>query len=202
MVDLNKAILGGGSISNAPSQAEQQAALQKEKDAAFNPANAGGAAAEPPARRRIPLSVPRRKLECTPIPGYVLYWFKESNITIAQQAGYDFVDNREVTLNQGVESSSSDLSGNTDLGSRVSVLGGTTERGHPERLVLMKIREDWWREDRKLLDNENAAIIHTIFGGQIVAGDRGVGDHSQSYVKTSIAQGKGALFNRGLKKVT
>lgn len=198
MVDFNKAILGQ---SNAPSAAEQAAALQKEKAAAFNPANADGVAAQQPARRRIPLSVPRRRLEASPIPGFVLYWFKESNIEIAIQAGYDFVDNREVILNQSVESSSGDLSGNTDLGSRVSVIGGTSERGGPERLVLMKIREEWWVEDRKLLDAENAQVIQAVFGGQIFGADR-AGDHTQSYVKTSVAHGSGRLFNRGLKKVT
>lgn len=194
--DLIKATLNADS-----NLAKQAAALDQQKTATFNPANADGVAAQQPTRRRIPLSVPRRKLEATPIPGYVLYWFKESNIEIAQQAGYDFVDNREVTLNQSIESSSSDNSGNTDLGSRVSVVGGVGERGAPERLVLMKIREDWWREDRKLLDNENAQIIQTIFGGEIFGRERG-GDHSQSYVKTSLASGRGALFNRGLKKQT
>lgn len=183
-------------ISNSKAQ---EAALDAQKLAAFNPANEGGVAGR--RRQRIPLSVPRRKLEASPIPGFVLYWFKESNIEIALQAGYEFVDNREVIINQTVEANSSDNSGNTDLGSRVSVIGDRVgERGVPERLVLMKIPEDWWREDRKLLDNENAAILNTIFGGQIFAAERG--DHTQSYVKTSIAHGRGALFNRGIKKVT
>lgn len=188
---------------NAEQSKQAAAALEAQKLATFNPANPDGVAASAPklARRRIPLSVPRRKLEATPIPGYVLYWFKESNTEIAIQAGYDFVDAEEVTINQTNEAGSSEASGNTDLGSRVSVIGDRVgERGVPERLILMKIPEDWWREDRELLDNENAAIIKTIFGGGIFAAERG--DHSQSYVKTSIAHGRGALFNRGLKKVT
>lgn len=179
---------------------EQAAALDVQKSAAFNPANLGGVTAEPPARRRIPLSVPRRRLEADPIPGYVLYWFKESNIQTALAAGYEFVDNCEVKLNQTNEGGSSDASGNTDLGSRVSVIGDRIgERGVPERAVLMKLREDWWREDRKLLDDENATVISGIFGGSIVGAERG--DHSQSYVKTVIGQGSGKLLNRGLKKV-
>lgn len=174
--------------------------LEKEKLATFNPANAGGAVAEPLRRRRIPLSVPRRKLEAVPIPGYVLYWFKESNIPQAIEAGYDFVDNREVTINQTNEGNSSSTSGNTDLGSRVSVIGDrSNENGQPERLVLMKIREEWWREDREILDNKNAATMQQIFGEGVIAGS-GRGDHSQSYVKTAIAQGRGALLNRGLAK--
>lgn len=193
--DIQAALQAGSTL------AKQAAALDQQKAAAFNPANANGVAAQQPQRRRIPLSVPRRKLEASPIPGFVLYWFKESNIEIALQAGYDFVDNREVLLSQSVESNSTDASGNTDLGSRVSVVGGISERGTPERLVLMKIREEWWREDRELLDSENAKVIQTIFGGQIFGVDR-AGDHSQSYVKTSLAQGRGALFNKGIKKAT
>lgn len=193
--DIKAALQAGSAL------ASQVAALEQQKAAAFNPANANGVAAQRPQRRRIPLSVPRRKLEASPIPGFVLYWFKESNIEIALQAGYDFVDNREVLLSQSVESNSTDASGNTDLGSRVSVVGGISERGMPERLVLMKIREEWWREDRELLDSENAKVIQTIFGGQIFGIDR-AGDHSQSYVKTSLAQGRGSLFNRGIKKAT
>lgn len=191
-----------GGVSNGPSLVEQQQALQVEKDSTFNQANSGGLAAETsPRRRRIPLSVPRRRLEVAPIPGMVLYWFKESNISVALDAGYDFVDRTEVSLNQVNEANPSDSSGNTDLGSRVSIVAGTDERGLPERLVLMKIREDWWREDREVLDSTNAEVIQSIFGRGVIAGAT-QGDHSQSYVRTNLAQGSGKLFNRGLKKVT
>lgn len=188
-------------ISNTPSLDEQRKALEMQKLSAFNPANEGGAAAEPLKRRRIPLSVPRRKLEVDPIPGFVLYWFKESNIPIAIQAGYDFVDANEVVLNQINEANPADQSGNTDLGSRVSIIGDKIgERGVPERAVLMKIREEWWREDREILDNENARTIQSIFGGEIVAAKGG--DHSMSYVNVHMAHGSGRLLNRGLKKKT
>lgn len=188
-------------VSNSPSQEEQKRALELQKLAAFNPANAGGVTAEPAKRRRIPLSTPRRKLEADPIPGYMLYWFKESNIPQALDAGYEFVERSEVRLNQVNEANPADTSGSTDLGNRVSVIGDKIgERGVPERAVLMKLREEFWREDREVLDNENAKIIQAIFGGEIVAA-RG-GDHSQSYVKTNIAHGSGALLNRGLKKRT
>lgn len=189
------------SKSSGPTLEEQRAGLELQKAATFNPANANGIAAEPQRRRRIPLSVPRRKLEADPIPGFVLYWFKESNIPQALQAGYEFVDRSEVTLNQTNEAGSSSDSGNTDLGSRVSVIGDKIgERGVPERAVLMKIREEFWREDREVLDNENARVMQSIFGGQILGSDRG--DHSQSYVNISMASGSGKLLNRGLQKKT
>jgi len=189
-------------VTNAPDTAEQSAAHLQERNAAFNPASTSGVAAEPLQRKRIPLSVPRRKLEARPIPGYVLYWFKESNIPIAIDAGYDFVDGREVQLNQSNEANHAEGSGNTDLGSRVSVIGDRIgERGTSERLVLMKIREEFWLEDRKLLDDANAAVLSAIFKGVVIGTERG-GDHSQSYVSTAIAQGSGRLLNRGLKKQT
>lgn len=184
-----------------PAQTAAAQALTEQKAAAFNPANQGGVAAEPRRRKRIPLSIPRRKLEVDPIPGFVLYWFKESNIPIAMDAGYEFVDRGEVRLMEVNQANPSDSDGSTDLGSRVSVVGDAVgQRGVPERLVLMKIREEFWREDRQILDNENAKIIQSIFGGKIMASE--TGDHSQSYVNTAIAQGSGKLLNRGLKKQT
>ena len=189
-------------MPNSPTRQEQLQALEKEKLSTFNPANQSGVAAEAPKRRRIPLSVPRRKLEATPIPGYVLYWFKESNIPIALDAGYEFVERTEVKISQVNEANPADSSGSTDLGSRVSVIGDKVgERGVPERLVLMKIREEFWREDRELLDNENAKALGAIFDQGLIAGVH-QGDHSQSYVRTKLAQGSGRLFNRGLKKQT
>lgn len=176
-------------------------ALDEQKSTVFNPANQGGSAAEPPRRRRIPLSIPRRRLEVDAIPGFVLYWFKESNIPIAFDAGYEFVEHTEVRLTEVNQANPAGSSGNTDLGSRVSVIGDAIgQRGVPERLVLMKIREEFWREDRQVLDNENAKIIQSIFGGRIMGAE--AGDHSQSYVNTAIAQGSGRLLNRGLKKQT
>lgn len=181
------------------SKSETDAALDAQKNTLFNPANVGGVSAEPVKRRRVPLSVPRRKLEVDPIPGFVLYWFKESNIPIALEAGYEFVERTEVRLMSVNQANPSDSSGSTDLGSRVSIVGDSIgQRGVPERLVLMKIREEFWREDRVLLDNENARVIQSIFGGEIIAADRG--DHSQSYINTAMAHGSGRLLNRGLKK--
>lgn len=206
--DIKAALAAGADLirqsqrSSGPTPDQQAAALDREKAATFNPSSADGVAGIAPARQRIPLSVPRRKLQVQPIPGFVLYWFKESNTFDAINAGYDFVDSQEVRLNQTNEANSADTSGNTDLGSRVSVIGDRMgEHGRPERLILMKIREDWWREDRKLLDNENAAVIEAIFGGQILGAQSGA-DHSQSYVRNSVASGSGKLFNRGLKKIT
>lgn len=200
-----------------------QAATQAETDARnaqSNPANDPLAAAKP-TRRRIPLSVPRRKLEIPEgtCPGFVLYWFLNPNVPAAIDAGYEFVLTNEIVLNQTNPANSADSSGNTDLGTQVSILGNKSgENGEPERLVLMKIREEWWREDRKILDDHNAAIIQAIFPtvgqkGEIAgSGEMSEQDRGLAYVKTNqllrpmhqpglgLGQGRGALLNRGLAK--
>lgn len=172
----------------------------------LNPANTEGQASSvQPQRRRIPLSVPRRKLEVDPIPGFVLYWFLEANTYAAIDAGYDFVGKDEVRLNQHGLASSSDGSGNTDLGSRVSVIGNPRgEDGRPERLVLMKIREDWWLEDRKILDDRNAQVIESIFfrNQPVTVPGGNPSDRNLTYNSTNLINGSGKLLNRGLKKVT
>jgi hypothetical protein len=158
---------------------------------AANPANA----VTPQRRARIPMSVPQRKLEVTDIPGFHLYWFRDENIDRAIQAGYEFVSDVEVHLNQGNAGTSKDITGNADMGTRVRVVSGTAADGGAEHLTLMKIRQEWWEEDRKLIDSRNADIMSAIFQGEQVLGSDKVSpeDKSQSYVKT-------ALFNRPTRK--
>lgn len=163
--------------------------------------SADSTASAKPVRRRIPLSVPRRKLEVPPgsCPGFVLYWFLQSNVPAAIDAGYDFVHRDEISLNQTNPANSADSSGNTDLGSRVSVLGTkSNEMGQPEQLVLMKIPEAWWKEDRQPLDERNASIIHAIFGEHAVIGSEKMDpqDKKLVYVKASGSR----LLNRALPK--
>lgn len=164
-----------------------------------NPSVDSAAAAARPARRRIPMSTPRRKLEVPPgtCPGYVLYWFLQSNIPAALDAGYDFVHRDEISINQTNPANSTDTSGNTDLGSQISVIGNKQgENGQPDRLVLMKIPEAWWREDRQLLDDKNAQIMEAIFGEHAVMGGEKMSpqDRGLTYVRTA------AILNKGLPK--
>jgi hypothetical protein len=70
-------------------------------------------------------------------------------------------------------------SGNTDLGSRVSVSAGMdVDSG---RLYLMKLRSEWWDEDCKKMEAANEKIAEGIRGGAIGGG--GPGDHSRKYLK-------------------
>lgn len=138
-------------------------------------------------RTRIPMSTPTRKLEVPPIEGYHLYWFLESNVPRALDGGYEFVKRDEVKLNQHGIATGRGVSGNTDLGTNVSVVaGGVSESGGAERLVLMKIKQEWYDEDRKQLENRNASILEAIFRGEIIPGSEEASreDRNQMYLKT------------------
>jgi len=144
------------------------------------------------------MSVPLRKLEVPDLPGWHLHWFLEKNVPRAIQAAYEFVDFRELPINStGIGTSLE--GGSADLGDRVRVLSGVSELSHPEYLVLMKLREEYWLEDRRAIDERNAARMGSIFRGEkILDSDElkvSSDDQALRYVKT-------ALFNRPTRKVT
>ena len=147
-------------------------------------------------RRRIPMSTARRKMETPPLPGYYLHWFSESNVPLALDAGYEFVDREEISLNQLGIGASHSMSGNTDLGSNVSIVGSLEgpNRG-PERAYLMKLREEYRQEDVAEMARISAAPMQAIFAGEMIAGPEGRIDDKGNlvYVKT-------ALLNRPTRK--
>lgn len=134
-------------------------------------------------RKRIPMSVPVQKLEAPDIPGYHLHWFlgTPERLQRATDGGYEFVDERELRLNNVSLGGDSAKSGNTDMGSRVSVVSGQEigRDGQPTRLVLMKIKQEWYEEDQKLVEGRNQQVIDTLLGG---LQDGGSGDTSHRYV--------------------
>src|SRR5271170_3704769 len=115
-------------------------------------------------RKRIPMSTAQRKMEVAAIDGFYLYWFAETNIPAALQAGYEFVDRSETNMIQVGVANDKSNSGNTDLGTRVSMIGSLSgPQGGPERAYLMKLRQEWRDEDRAEIDSRNAAIVSGIF---------------------------------------
>lgn len=151
-------------------------------------------------RKRIPMSVPLRKLEVPELSGYHLHWIKEANISRALQAAYEFVDFDELPVNQRNVGTDTEISGNTDLGSRISISAGIGADNKPERLVLMKLKEEYWREDRGAIDARNAAVMGSIFRGEKILGaekDKS-DDEGTRYVDLERTK---ALFNRRRAKV-
>jgi hypothetical protein len=121
-------------------------------------------------RKRIPMSVPVQRLEAPEIPGYHLHWFlgTSERLERAIQGGYEFVDERELKINNVSLGGDSTVSGNTDMGSRVSVLSGQEvgKDGQPTRLILMKIKQEWFEEDQKLVDARNEKVAEALRGGK------------------------------------
>jgi hypothetical protein len=161
----------------------------------INPANAPGKTSE--ERKRIPMSVPLQKLEVPPIPGYELYWFRgdAARIQRALRGGYEFVDESEVQVNFTGIGSSSITSGNTDMGSRVSVIAGDDlgQDGQPSRLILMKIKKELHEEDLQIAAEANDKVAATLrgdFARGTIGADKS--DPSQRYVDE--ARSKTNLF--------
>lgn len=148
-------------------------------------------------RKRIPMSTATRKMEVPAIDGWYLYWALESNIPAMMQGGYEFVDQSEARLVQTGLANDKSISGNTDLGTRVSMVGslsGTAGNG-PERAYLMKLRQEWRDEDRAEIDAKNAGILGSIFKGETIFAPDGTAREKGTleYVRT-------ALFNRPTRK--
>ena len=76
----------------------------------------------------------------------------------------EVVEESEVKLNNVSLGGTSAQTGNTDMGSRVSVVSGQEVRndGQPGRLILMKIRQEWWEEDQLELLNRTRQIDEEI----------------------------------------
>jgi hypothetical protein len=146
---------------------------------------------------RIPMSIATRVLEVDPIDGFHLHWFRESKVPRAKQAGYELVRPDEVQIGSRAIGSDATQGGNTDLGSAVSVVGGEVANGTVERLVLMKIREEWWLEDKAALDRRNAAIFTGIFEEEQIGAAGGAGTQE---LPAGAYVGK-AILNRGPKRL-
>ena len=165
-----------------------------------NPANAVEKAV--PERTRIPMSLPQQKLAVPDIPGYHLHWMlgTPSRIAQAQRAGYEFVDEGEVDVANTGLADSATRSGNTDMGSRVSVVAGGDmgQDGQEQRLYLMKIRLEWWEADQKVLEDRNEQIAASIRGGQDLAANPD--GNENRYIPDAHKKGVAELFTRKTRR--
>lgn len=140
-----------------------EAKKQMEK---VNPTVTAGKSAED--RKRIPLSVPQRKLEVPEIPGYRLRWLRGTAARLAQaeRAGYEFVHEDEVQLNNLALGGDATKAGNSDLGTRVSVIEGseTDGSGQAVRMYLMKQKLEYAREDDAIVQERNDRVRDALVG--------------------------------------
>jgi hypothetical protein len=163
-----------------------------------NPANATPEAKG--NRKRVPMSTPVRKLEVPEMDGWHLHWMRESAIPRALQAAYQFVQFDELPTNQRGIGTDTQITGNSDLGSQIRVAAGIGADGNTEYLVLMKLPEELWLEDRGVIDNRNASVMNAIFKGEKIIGaekDANQGDRDLRYVDKERTK---ALFQRPTRK--
>lgn len=156
----------------------------------LNPASAPAKLAA--ERKRVPMSVPVQRLETPEIPGYRLHWFtgSQDRIERAQSAGYEFVKREDLKLNTVSLGGDSTISGNTDMGSNVSIVSGQEvgKDGQPMRLILMKIKTEWYEEDQKLVDDRNEQTAAALRGGLLGSEGESLGDRQQRYVDKARTQ--------------
>ena len=133
---------------------------------------------------RIPMSTRTLKLEVPELAGYHLHWAVDTRVARMLRAGYERVMADEVDLTNLDIAGDRGASGNADMGSGVSVAAGeSVESG---RLILMKLRNDWWDADCKRIEAENEKIAAGLRGGTI--GMEGPGDQSNRYNKLKEGQ--------------
>lgn len=141
---MSKEVVSFGTRQPAPSEVNRESAINPANSAEEKLANARE------VRTRIPMSVPRQRLSCPDIVGHHVHWINDEpgRIMQAQQAGYEFVGKEEAHINIG--DVAGDIFGEgTDMGDRVSVVVGTQRDDKtPLRAYLMKIRNEWYREDQ------------------------------------------------------
>jgi hypothetical protein len=119
-----------------------------------------------------------------------------SRLAQAVKAGYEFVDPEEVDVVSTGLADSASAQGSTDMGSRVSVLAGgdSGDDGREQRLYLMKLKQEWWDADQKVLEDRNEQVAASLRGGAVPGGNPN-GTENQ-YIPDQHRKGVSDLFTR------
>jgi hypothetical protein len=113
-------------------------------------------------RKRVPLGVPRAKLNAPTKPGKVRRWVNDDGARLAQAqlGGYEFVQEDIAPGDPDVKNA------NRDLGSKVSVPVGKKDNGEPLYAYLMEIDEDIYKADQLEKERENERLEAAIRRGE------------------------------------
>jgi hypothetical protein len=151
--------------------------IKIEETPAANPANAKSTRVSLAGFQ--PMSAGTKKLDVPEREGYHRRWFRgdAGRIAKARRAGYEFVAPEDVALNNFDLGGDANASGNTDLGTRVSVISGdgADETGQPARMYLMECPIEYYEASRQIIEERNLDIADALKGGR--AGQEG-GDAS------------------------
>lgn len=122
-----------------------------------------------------PMSAGTKQLEVPEREGFHRRWFRgePGRIAKAQRAGYTFVNPDDVELNNFDLGGDAKLSGNTDMGTRVSVISGDglDSTGQPSRMYLMECPDEYYEASRDIIEERNENIAEALRGGKIGAGN-------------------------------
>ena len=83
----------------------------------------------------------------TELPGHVLRWFNDTPgriDTAVGRAGWEFVQQNEIAL----ADTNRVIDRNSDIGNKVRAIVGTTDQNEPLYAYLLKIKKEWFEEDR------------------------------------------------------
>lgn len=141
-----------------------------------------------------PMSQGIKKLEVPERDGFHRRWFRgdAKRIAQAQRAGYQFVMSDDVTLNNTDLGGDADTSGNSDLGTRVSVISGDSfeKDGQPGRMYLMECPIEYYEASRQLQEDRNDDIAEALSAGTLGKDASGetFSDAQRRYLKTATPE--------------
>lgn len=137
----------------------------------------------------IPMGMTELQLSVPEIEGFKIYWFADrpGRISRAQRQGWEFVMDDEVEVMNFKTIAGSVLdNGNQDLGSRVSVYGGSDDQGRSVGLYLMKLPEQRWKELEAFRESQSDRTIDAILGGRVASPGGETADQSHRYSPAAI----------------
>jgi hypothetical protein len=123
--------------------------------------------AKPTRRRRNAFNGTEGKLTITgEIPGYHIHIMNDTpgRIATALDNGYEFVSPSEVSTKEGNVTNT-----NTDLGDKIRFRVGVDDSGNGLYAYVMKIRQEWYDEDRQALQGRVDAVDQAIKSGKMTA---------------------------------
>lgn len=152
-----------------------------------NPANAK---VEFPKGYR-PMTSATLRLQVPEKDGWHRHWFRGTpeRIARAQQAGYRFVEPEELeegSINNFDLGGDSDETGNTDLGTRVSIISGgeLDTSGQPGRMYLMECPLEYFDYAQSIVNESTDDVATALRGGHVGEGRSGEtrADNNNRYV--------------------
>jgi hypothetical protein len=183
-----------------PGNAQAAAELRKQLGQMFQLSNPAEPSNEPEGGRRPPrvsMADVQQRLRVPDIAGYRMYWFKDENVPKALAAYYEPVKDYEINVPHNSIGSDASVSGNTDLGTNVSIIAGSNAAGQPVRLNLMKLPLQYYKEDQQKVEARNQSVMEAIFGEEVKMFDA---NNAITETDAHVYRRK-ALFNRPARKI-